>query len=99
MSYLDEKISESSENTFSSFNLEVTARFACFLLQNNIPLTSLTRRTPHDKITTLWGYSAPEHNHSYEWLSNAASVEMKECSCGNVIQQNSDRCASILCEG
>lgn len=99
VTYLDEKMSDTYQNTFSSFTLEVAARFGCFLLQNNIPLISLNRRTPYDETTTLWGYSAPEHEHSNEWLFKAAGVEMKECSCGNVTQQNSDRCASTLCKG
>ena len=99
VTYLDETILKSTENTFSSFDLKVAARFACFLLQNNIPLTSLTRSTPYDETTTLWGYSEPDHNHSYDWLSKVANVEMKGCSCGNVMQQDSGKCASILCKG
>ncbi|EGQ8013256.1 hypothetical protein HFM15_001525 [Vibrio cholerae] len=103
VSYSDEKVSGRFTNTFSSFDLKVAARFACFLLQNNVGLNSISKITPNGNATTLWGYENEEDhvriNHSYKWLANTAEIDLKLCSCGEVIQQNSTKCATSICNG
>ena len=102
----DESLAETFENTFSSYSLKTAAAFACFCLQNNIYLISVIELSPLGHKSYIWGgdneCDCDREANLFKREANLfkiANIELKYCKCHSIIQTDSNKCASGLCEG